>query len=61
MKKVLLAMGLVALLGACSSTKPAQEPTPAPEAVVVEQVQTEAVVVEQPETAPIVNKVIMDK
>ncbi|MGL6115820.1 hypothetical protein [Cetobacterium sp. SF1] len=59
MKKVLLAMGLVAVLGACSSTKPVEQPVQ--QEAVIEQVQTEAVVVEQPETAPIVNKVIMDK
>ena len=59
MKKVLLAMGFVAVLGACSSTKSVEQPVQ--QEAVIEQVQTEAIVVEQPETAPIVNKVIMDK
>lgn len=54
MKKALLALGLVVVLGACSSTKPT-------ETVIVEEIQTETVIVEQPETAPVVKKVIMDK
>lgn len=58
MKKLLLVLGVVLSLAACSSTKTA-EPK---EEMVTDAVVTEtAVVVEQPEQAPVVKKVIIDK